>query len=98
MPRKTLRRCRRHLTAADETYVQHLRFSTTTALSLVGIALRLLVHGLVPVLYEFGASDRISRLHKGLQQRARITSERQNAAAAGAKQSPKPSLVRTGTP
>lgn len=75
-----LRRSRRHLTAAGETYAEHLGFAARTSGALALIALRLFIHGLVPGWFEFGASDRINRLNALLQRRAQMTRPPHHAA------------------
>jgi hypothetical protein len=86
-------RSRCHLDAAEETYLDHLKFASHTSGTLFLIALRLFIHGLVPAWFEFGASDRISRLHSMLQKRAQMTRTTSAAHPADAR----PRLVRSGT-
>jgi len=92
MTQKLLNRSRCHLDAAEESYADHLRFSARTSGTLFLIAARLFIHGLVPAWFEFGASDRISRLHATLQRRAQMT---RPASAKNA--DTRPRLIRSGT-
>jgi hypothetical protein len=87
-----LNRSRGHLDAAGESYLAHLGFASRTSGALLLIALRLLVHGLVPGWFEFGASDRISRLHAALQKRAQLTHP-----AHRKRDDRRPQLVRSGS-
>jgi hypothetical protein len=92
MTGNVLTRSRCHLDAAEETYTEHFHFATRTSGTLFLIAVRLFIHGLVPGWFEFGASDRISRIHATLQRRAQMT-----RATDGKTADAMPRLVRSGT-
>lgn len=91
-----LHRSRRHLAAADESYLAHLGFASRTSGALLLIAARLLVHGLVPGWFEFGASERISRLNAILQKRAQLTRPANRAPAGRESNRAGPRLLRSG--
>jgi hypothetical protein len=65
---------RDHLTAAGETYFEHLRFAATVGLMTIGAGLACLIHALVPALCQRTCSTTIAALQELFADRGRLGS------------------------
>ncbi|NDF12420.1 MAG: hypothetical protein EB060_06385 [Proteobacteria bacterium] len=60
-----------HLSEAQETYFQHLRFTTVLSARIFVVFLLLILHGIFPFWLTRAASDRIKVINKTLQERVK---------------------------
>ncbi len=74
MCRMVLNAFRHHPSETNETYVQHLWFTTKTSLRFVVLSLLLFVHGVFPFIFVRTVSSQIERIY--LMMRSRILQPR----------------------
>lgn len=63
----------KHLKEIHESYLQHMRFAITCGLKLIGAGLAVIVHALLPCIFQTKASDVMRALLLDIERRKQLS-------------------------